>query len=234
MKLKTKDRIIFALDVPKLDRKTHVLLNKLEGKIRTIKVGLELFSKYGKNILQEFSGFDVFLDLKLDDIPTTIQRTVKNLIHPRIKFMTFQGDNLTIRAAIKAYQDWNYSNWPVFLFVPILSSRKFEFNPSFEHYYLKEMIDKVLREGNELAKVGFIASGERIKTIRQHDRECVIISPGVRLSGGDKNEHKESATPFDAINNGADYIVVGRPIRDAKNPVAVIKQIKDNIEGKYQ
>jgi len=118
MKLKTKDRIIFALDTPNLDRKTHVLLSKLEGKIRTVKVGLELFCRHGKQILKEFSGFDVFLDLKLDDIPTPIERTVENLIHPRIKFMTFQGDNLTVRAAIKAYQSWNYSTWPVFLYVP--------------------------------------------------------------------------------------------------------------------
>jgi len=87
-------------------------------------------------------------------------------------------------------------------------------------------------ERNELVKVGFIASGDRIPVIRDQDRECVIISPGVRLWGGDKNEHKKSATPFEAINMGADYIVVGRPIRDAKNPIAVIKQIKDNIDGK--
>ena len=231
--MRTKDRIIFALDVPKLDRQTHVLLSKLEGKIKTVKVGLELFCRQGVYILKEFSGFDVFLDLKLDDIPTTIERAVRNAIHPRVKFMTFQGDNLTIRAAVKAYENYNYSTWPEFMYVPMLSSRVFDFNPNFEQYYLKDMVEKVLREKtSHLVHIGFIASGERIQTIRGLDRECTIISPGVRLPGGDKAEHQKTATPYEAINMGADYIVVGRPIRDAKNPVAVIKQIKDNIDGK--
>lgn len=223
--MKPKDRIIFALDVPKIDRKTHVLLDKLEGKIKTIKIGLELFSRYGLAVLHHFRGFDVFLDLKLDDVPTTVERTIRNLQHPRIKFITLQGEEDTIVAAVKGW-DSNYLKPPIFLHVPMLSSREFTFNPSMAHYYLTDIIKKDIKCHKD---IGFIASGKRIKVIREVTPNSIIVSPGIRLPNTELDEHKESATPADAINSGANYIVIGRFIRDARAPIKKIKEIVDNI-----
>jgi len=220
--MKDKDRIIFALDVPELDRKTHFLLHRLEGKIKTIKVGLELFTRHGLSLLDQLHGFDIFLDLKLDDVPTTITRTVRNLQHPSIKFMTLMGETDTLKAA---YEGWD---GPTYLYVPMLSSRVFSFNPSMEDYYLKDMVKAAVLFDKG---IGFIASGDRIKIVREFAPDSVIVSPGVRLPSKEADEHKKVATPHEAINNGADYIVIGRPIRDAKSQIQAISGILKNIKN---
>lgn len=214
--LNIKNKIIVALDV---DTSQHaaVITNKLDGLISFYKIGWQLFMSEGMDIVHRISndGYKVFLDLKIDDIPNTVEKATSRLpyIH-NLEFMTLQGDDDTFLAAVKGNKNITYLN------VPILSSR----NIIFEHFFLKLQIKPLINAGCN----GFILSGDRIKVVRDEYPDVLIVSPGIRLDG-DTNEHKKFLTPKEAFDNGSDYVILGRPIVNAKNPADVIKRIEESV-----
>ena len=211
--METKDRLIVALDFadPAAARE---LTMKLAGVVSFYKVGWDLFLAGGIPFVQELfaHGNKVFLDLKMDDIPETVKRAVRQLHHCGAHFFTLQGDHETFQAAKAGRGTAPYPT--AFLFVPVLSSR---LEGTFDLDARKEL--EIMVEGGI---EGVVASGRMVGLIREYfiysRKDLIIVAPGIRQTGQSYNDHRRSLTPSQALKAGADYLVVGRPIRDAKDP----------------
>lgn len=230
------DRLIVALDFPALEPASR-LVEDLDGIASFFKVGLELCLAAGLRTIRERLGAQtLFVDLKLpDDIPETIKRTVALATELDVKLMTLSAgaDAPTMRAAVAGRGG---AAQPKFLFVPIVSSMdRHDFaattgrDASEFDSWLCQRAARAIDAGCD----GVIASGDAIRLLRQALPEILIVSPGIRPSGAATHDHKRSSTPGEAIANGADLLVVGRPIRDAGDRAArrrVVTTIVEEIE----
>lgn len=211
------ERLIFALDVPTSEEALG-LVGQLDGLVSFFKVGLELLMGGGLvELLSHLNGKRVFVDLKLpDDIPETIRRTVARSAALHVDFLTLSGSVMpaTIAAALDGRGP---SARPKLLYVPLLSSQEQTGPPSATSLERDTESGPLRRARAALAAGcdGLIASGGMIELFSQLRPKPLLVSPGVRPAGKPTDEHKRSATPAQAIRMGADYLVVGRPIRDA-------------------
>lgn len=227
-------RLIFALDVPSMNS-AREYIKQLDGVVRFFKIGLELFLARDVTFFQELQdrGCHIFLDLKMCDIDETVRRTVDLAGKLGINFITILGNAATARAAAQGR-----GNWPIqVLFVPLLSSwgekdlRDLHLvGPGCRFDTLTDYVcwgaDQAIANGCN----GLIASGEYIDVLRKRfDPPVTLVCPGIRPTGINHQEHQRTATPYDAIRNGADYLVVGRPIRDASHPREMAQTIIDDI-----
>jgi orotidine-5'-phosphate decarboxylase len=216
--------IIVALDVPTKE-KALCILQELKGHVSNIKIGPVLFTRCGPDIVREAQrmGMDVFLDLKLYDIPNTVASTVTAMCELGIKFFTvhISGGRDMLRAAVESLKD--VKPRPNILGVTVLTSVAGAD---------KEEIIELAKMAKETCLSGVISSPLEIKDIRNEvGKDFLIVTPGIRPSGSDTGDQKRIATPKSAISDGADYIVVGRPIIDAPKPVEVVKQILSEISS---
>jgi orotidine-5'-phosphate decarboxylase len=230
-----KDRLIVALDVD-TRAEAMALVRQLGAAAGFYKVGLQLFMENGLHIVRELveSGKKVFLDLKIDDTPRTVQEAVRNIAIDGVEFFTLQGNADTAKAAREGRAG---KPTPRFLQVTFLSS--WDANDLREYLHIgasepgvdidERVVDRarrILAAGSD----GVIASGSSVKRLRQAYPELLIVTPGIRPAGVKTDDHKRSLTPFDAIAAGADYLVVGRPIRAAKDSSGTARQIVEDIE----
>ena len=227
--MEARSRLIVALDVP-TRREALALVQELRGVVTMFKVGLELIVGGGVPEVVEALGPDqrLFLDLKTpSDIPETVKRTVRSIASwPAIELLTL--DVHTTRPAIQAAREGRGSRpHPKLLMVSWLSSMDASDLPGGD-------LDAHLRQRASFARAqgcdGMIASGGAIAVVRAVWPEAVIVSPGVRPAGAATDDHKRAATPADAIRAGADYLVVGRPIRDAADRPGAARALIEEIE----
>lgn len=228
-------QIIFPLDFSDLKealRYVHLLKNH----IAIFKVGLELFVNSGPSAVKEVldaGGRGVFLDLKFHDIPETVRRTLRNRVIERVGFITVHtGDGTALlSAAVKSV-----SPETKVLGVTVLTSlSEAELQKTLllkEGISMKELVLHRAKMARDAGCAGVVCSGLELPLIReQFGKELITVVPGVRplwsLVGGD--DQSRIVTPRDAALRGADYIVVGRPIRDAKDPVGAVEKILDEI-----
>ncbi len=236
--LSSGDRLIVALDVPSVqDAKKY--LDDLEGVVWFYKIGLELFLAVNREFLEEVRARQcrIFLDLKMNDIDETVRRSVNLAGDLGVDFLTILGNHATAKAAVHGRGDRPLK----ILTVPLLSSwgerdlQELGLLPSNNGDSVRfSTLDDYVIWRAEMAMAqgcdGLIASGKYVKMFRERfDEKVVIVSPGVRPAGHDTHEHQRSLTPFDAIQAGADYLVVGRPIRDAQNRREAAQRIQDDI-----
>jgi orotidine-5'-phosphate decarboxylase len=233
--LEPRERIIVALDVPTSVDALRIV-RELKGLVSFYKVGLELLMSGGmgdllRSLVQEHS---VFVDLKLpNDIPETVGRVVNIAADIGVKFITLSNSATreTIAAAVAGRVG---RPDPQLLYVSFLSSLD---RTDFAQQYGRPESDfePFLEERTTVAKEagaeGFIVSGKEIAFLRKRypRGQTLIVSPGIRLSGAPKDDHKRTCTPAEAIQLGADYIVVGRPIRNAPNKREAVQHIIDEI-----
>jgi orotidine-5'-phosphate decarboxylase len=230
-----QERLIVALDVD-----THVealqLVSSLGNDVSFYKVGLQLFMAGGLTIVKRIvdQGKKVFLDLKIDDTPRTVQEAVRNSAIDGVEFFTLQGNAATARAA-RAGRGQRAS--PKFLQVTYLSSwdsadllEHLNVEPGADMLSIDEQVVNRARRILDSGCDGVIASGTSVSRLRREYPSLLIVTPGIRLAGGSSDDHKRSMTPFEAIGAGADYLVVGRPIRSADDPKATTLQIQQQIE----
>lgn len=213
------NKIIVALDGFETMNDLFNLVHKLDTSITHYKIGLEAFIKFGGMTLVDnlnaFTHKKVFLDLKIEDIPETVTLAVKALAG-KVEFTTLRGDHSVIYAAVQGLFDAE-AKLPILLWVPILSSQKEEFT---------------LPHNSLMATApfgGIITSGTRIKYFRERFPDTIIVAPGIRMEMNSRDDHAFSTTPENAIKWGADYLVVGRPITKAADPVAAVKMIQERI-----
>jgi len=228
-----EERLIVALDVA-TPREARALVEKLDGAARFYKVGLELFTAGGYFELVEWlvkRGNRVFADLKLYDIPETVRRAVANLRGCGATFLTVHGHRSVMEAAAREKGTMKI------LAVTVLTS--FDQRDLEEMGATKGVAELVLaraRGAVETGCDGVIASGlEAAKLRAQFKDRLLIVTPGIRpAENRPADDQKRTVDVGQAFANGADYIVVGRPIRDAKDPRAAAEGIQKTISGIFK
>jgi orotidine-5'-phosphate decarboxylase len=225
----TEDRIIVALDVP-TKREALDLVEKLRSQISFFKIGLQLYTVEGPEIVRAVSstGSKVWLDLKLHDIPNTVARAVESASRLDVQMLTIHlsGGSEMIRAATAA----RASNMLV-LGVTVLTSSTEE---ALREIGIQDKVDnqvlRLAKLGVENGIDGIVASPHEIKPLRREfGNKIKIAVPGIRPSGAEANDQKRTMTPHDALDAGADYLVIGRPIIAHRNPHEAVAKILDEI-----
>lgn len=234
-----KERLIFALDVPGEEQARNIV-EELKGLVSFYKVGWELFLSTGLNFVKELKdqGHKVFLDVKITpDIEEQLKRSVQALAESGVDFMTIHGNGKTAQLVREARGDL-----PVkILSITVLTSMdyhdmrdlyitdpdsdyslKFPTVESFVLFRAKEALDN----GCD----GLIASGDHGNMLRREfGNDFLLVCPGIRPDWSQHNGHKRPSTPRMAIESGADYLVVGRPIRDSLSRRDAAQKIIDEI-----
>ena len=232
-----KDYIIFPLDVPTVEAaKTYVEL--LSESVGMFKVGLELFIRSGPELIDFINASaasGVFLDLKLHDIPATVFRAMERIADLGVKFSTVHCGETSrmLEAAVRGA-----GSRVGVLGVTVLTSISGEDIKAagFRKPFYEDPA-RLVAERAAMARsagcAGIVCSGQEVKMIKQtFGRDFIAVTPGIRPLWDDINKHDQRrvATPAMAIENGSDYLVIGRPIRDAKDPKAAALQIAEEIE----
>lgn len=227
-----RERLIAALDVPTA-AEARQLVEKLGGAVSFYKIGLELSTSGEYYTLLDWlvkRGNRVFCDLKLHDIPETVRRAVANLRGRGVGFLTVHADRGVMEAAVKEKGDIGI------LAVTVLTSTSQE--DLAEQGYpgkLDELVLKRARAAAEIGCAGVICSGLEVAGIKSKvGGNLLAVTPGIRPAGGDSADQKRVVDVAQAFRNGADYIVVGRPIRDAKDPAGAAEAMQATIAGIFK
>ena len=220
-------RLAFALDVKDLNR-AYQILEEISGLKIIVKIGYVLFIKGGKELVKHIKekGFDIFLDLKLHDIPNTVYNGVSAATDLGVDYLTIHtlGGVDMMKKAVEAKGDSNLK----LLGVTILTSHDESYIKYIgTKYTLKELTLHLAEEGIKNGLDGIVCSSHEVKEIKESiKRDFLAVVPGIRLKGGEsEDDQSRISTPKKAIQQGADIIVVGRPILNSKNRKETIKQI---------
>ena len=235
MTLKPKDRLIFALDVSSLEEvKKWVRL--LKGYVGIFKVGKELFTACGPNVVDIIhkAGGEVFLDLKFHDIPNTVARAGVAAAGLGVKmFNVHTIGGLKMMEAVRESVDETCKRGrrPIILGVTILTSMD---EKTIKQVGIQGSVRKRVLQLAKLAKKagldGVVASPLEVKDIKKKlGKDFIIVTPGIRMPDSKPDDQNRTMTPKQAISAGADYIVVGRPIREAKDPVEAARKILEEM-----
>lgn len=226
-----EDRLIFALDVPSPEDARR-LVSTLKESVRFYKVGLELFLAGGFGLVDWLLEQDkkVFLDLKLYDIPETVSRAVRQIRQRPITFTTVHGDDAILEAACREKGELGI------LAVTVLTS--LDQNALRDLGFTADVHDLVLsraRRALEIGCAGVIASGREARSLKESlGEDLAIVTPGIRpVENRAADDQKRVVTVEDAIRNGADYLVIGRPIRDAADPYQAALQVQGTLQGLF-
>ncbi|MBU0506598.1 MAG: orotidine-5'-phosphate decarboxylase [bacterium] len=218
-----KNKIVVALDVSTFDQ-AKKLIDELTGHVGVFKVGKQLFTRLGPTIVEYIKkqGGQVFLDLKFHDIPNTVRGACHAAGDLDVDFLTIHtmGGFEMMRAARQGVIDSGNEKTKV-LGVTILTSINQDVLR--EDLNLKVPLGEQVLHLAKLAQMagiqGVVASPKEITLIREHtEKDFLIVTPGIRPTWYQKDDQKRTMTPKDAIEAGADYIVIGRPITMAHEP----------------
>ena len=235
-----KDRLIFPLDVPDI-REASRLAALLGDHVGVFKVGLELFVAAGPPAVDRISGLTragIFLDLKFHDIPETVRRAVRALSRlRRVTFLTVHPDPGLLEAVVD-----EVSPPTKVLAVTALTSldRSQLLRLGLRPELAGKPVDLVLQRAAIAAEAGchgVVCSGGEVAAVkRQFGERLVTVVPGIRPEWGgvDRDDQRRVAPPCQAVREGADYIVVGRPIRNASDPVEAAARVVAEIERGLQ
>jgi orotidine-5'-phosphate decarboxylase len=226
-----RDRVIVACDVPDL-KSLESLLDRLEGRPSFYKVGLELFVAEGERAIEAVRkrGGRIFLDLKLHDIPETVARAVQSARRIEAELLTVHtsgGYEMLSRAAQAA------EGGVKILGVTVLTSLvEDDLRAEGIETTIPEMVRARARIAAKAGIAGLVCSSHEIEAARGAAPGLFIVVPGIRPAvgaGAAAGDQKRVATPDFAIRNGADYLVVGRPLRDAPEPAKAFESLVGEV-----
>jgi orotidine-5'-phosphate decarboxylase len=220
-------RLIVALDFPSAD-KALAFTDRLEGRCRWFKVGLELYLAAGNSIVWQLKeqGFSVFLDLKLHDIPNTVAGAVRSVSSLGVDLLTVHasGGPAMLQAAAEAAA--SQPRAPRLLAVTVLTSMDAgQLSTIGVSDAPAEQALRLARAAYQAGITGLVCSPEEAARMRLELPDSVLVTPGIRPAGSDIGDQKRIATPSAALSAGADYLVVGRPITQAAEPAAAAEAI---------
>ncbi len=243
--MNSKSQLIVALDVPTFEE-ARGLVEQLVGKVDIFKVGSQLFTACGPVVVRyiQAQGKKVFLDLKYHDIPNTVANAVKAAVNLSVPGHDIQGSQkknyqpllmLTVHtiggaemlkaAAEAARAQAKILNVPSprVVGITVLTSEDKADN-------IKNIVLQRARLAKDCGLDGVVASSEEASSIRKElGKDFTIVTPGIRPSGAAHGDQKRVSTPAEAIKNGSNFLVVGRPIVEAKNPLLAAEEILREI-----
>jgi orotidine-5'-phosphate decarboxylase len=228
-----RERLIFALDVPDLER-ARALIDTLGDAVQFYKLGLEFFlSGHYFELAADLQarGKKIFADLKLFDIPATVASAVRQLARHRVDFCTVHGNDGMLRAAAAAKGDMR-----ILAVTALTSLDQGDLDDLGFQCDARTLVLSRARRALEAGCDGVVSSGLEVPALRAAvDHALITVCPGIRPILNDEapppDDQSRIVTPGDAIASGADYLVVGRPIRDAADPRAAAEQIQSQIAG---
>lgn len=237
--LSAAERIVIALDLDS-DREALGLVDELNGSVGMFKVGHQLFTAYGPDIVRRITGKGarVFLDLKYHDIPNTVAKASTEAVKLGASIFNVHalGGRDMMKAAAHAAADAADALGrprPLVLAVTVLTSmdeaalrRDLKINRS-----LRREVAHLADMARQCGMGGVVASPQEITMLRRSIRTpFVILTPGVRPAGAGKDDQKRTMTPGEAVDAGADYIVIGRPVLMSDDRKAAVETIVREIE----
>jgi len=229
--MKARDRLIVALDVPGA-KEARSLVGRLAGHVGLFKVGSQLFTAAGPELVQEVvaRGEKVFLDLKFHDIPNTVAGAVASASRLGVSLVDVHG--LGGRGMMEAAVGALPAMGTRLLAITILTSHD---AASLDQIGLHGSLDDSVRRlallAREAGADGVVASPHEVSLIREAcGTDFLIVTPGIRPSGAPAGDQARPATPATALVAGADYIVVGRPITKSEDPAAAADAIVAEME----
>jgi orotidine-5'-phosphate decarboxylase len=224
-----REKLIVALDFDS-QMKAMKFVSTVQDKIKVLKVGLELYSVAGPDLVAKLidMGFDVFVDLKLHDIPNTVNKAAKVLGRMGVKYATAHaagGKEMLVSANegfLEGRTDAKLKGDCYMLGVSVLTS---------DLGHSVDLLISRVKEIEDARLSGLVCSGVDLNILKSAGNRMFKVVPGIRPPGSSKDDQIRVVTPNEAIQMGADMIVVGRPITAAKNPSAVIDSILDSISN---
>lgn len=223
------DRLIVALDVPDAAA-ARALVQRLGDAVSFYKIGLELAMSEEFFALLAWlraQGKDVFVDLKFFDIPETVARAVRALSRHGARFCTVHGNQAMMEAAARAKGD----TLKVLAVTALTSLDRGDLDDLGFRCDVGELVLSRARRALAAGCDGVVSSGLEVERLRREaPRELIVVTPGIRpLDNTAESDQKRVMTPARALQAGADYLVVGRPIRDAADPRAAAQAIQREI-----
>jgi orotidine-5'-phosphate decarboxylase len=231
--MEPKQRLIVALDVDKYE-KAEKLVDILADEVDIFKVGIATFVDFGEKIIKKIQdkGKKTFLDLKFHDIPNTVRQVAKAAAKKKVFMMNFHcmGGKKMLEEAVKGAREAQEGK-VLLLGVTVLTSMREE---DLMQLGIKGSVENKVLELARLAKEagldGVVASSEEARRIKEEiGSDFTVVAPGIRPIWAASGDQKRVMTPEQAVRNGADYIVVGRPIVEADDPRDAARKIIDEI-----
>ncbi|HDZ09891.1 orotidine-5'-phosphate decarboxylase [Pseudohongiella sp.] len=234
--MQDQNKIIIALDMAN-EHDVMTLLRQLDPAQCRVKVGKELFTRYGPTLVRQISGmgFDIFLDLKFHDIPNTVSKAVAAAAELGVWMLTLHaaGGAEMLRAARDAVSTCEHK--PLLVAVTLLTSlEQDDLTVQGVQRTPLEQVQRLASLAQECGMDGVVCSaaeaGELRKLLR---KDFLLVTPGIRPQGDAANDQKRIVTPAAAILEGSDYLVIGRPITRAREPVEKLALIQQEISGMH-
>jgi orotidine-5'-phosphate decarboxylase len=230
-----RSKIIFALDVDNFNAAKHWVAT-LAGRVGMFKVGKQLFTAYGPDIVRMIENFnaEVFLDLKYHDIPNTVAMASREAARLKVKLFNLHalgGYEMMARTREMMDREFPGENRAKVLAVTILTSSTEETLRAvgIEHP-VAEMVPRLALLAKRAGLDGVVASPQEVPLIRQAcGDDFLIVTPGVRPAFAAADDQKRIMTPAEAVAAGADYLVIGRPISAAAEPLLAVEAIVDEM-----
>ena len=220
MSFENSKKVLIALDYD--DQETALaFVKQLSPDTCRLKVGKEMFTYFGPEFVKELIelGFDVFLDLKFHDIPNTVYEAVKSAADLGIWMVNVHasGGRAMLEASKKALEGFDQP--PLLIAVTVLTSLS---EDSLSEVGIKDLSEQVLRLAeltNECDLNGVVCASTDVKAIKIiFGKDFITVTPGIRPNDSKVNDQNRISTPSEAVKNGSDYLVIGRPITGSENP----------------
>jgi orotidine-5'-phosphate decarboxylase len=228
------DRLIVALDTPALSPALRIA-RQLRGLARYVKIGSILFTAEGPAAIRRLRalGFEIFLDVKFHDIPSTVEKSCRAATAHRVALLTVHasGEPAMLEAAARGVRDEAVRRRlprPRVLGVTVLTSVATSNAPA-----MRRRVKALARQAARAGLDGVVASAQEAALLRrQYARPFLIVCPGIRSGQAAHGDQARVATPAQAVASGADLLVVGRPITDARDPRAAAQQMLKEMEAR--
>jgi orotidine-5'-phosphate decarboxylase len=231
-----RERLIVALDVPDAASAAKLVM-RLGGACTWFKVGMELFTAVGPSVLEPIlkAGHHVFLDLKFHDIPNTVAGAVRSAAGLGVHMVNVHaGGGPAMLSAARAALE-GLSNPPELLAVTMLTSMdQAQVTAVGLEHSPKEQVELLAQMSLAAGISGFVCSAQEVSTLRTlTGPDGILVTPGIRPAGAAIGDQSRIATPAEALRNGASFLVVGRPITSAPDPVqaaeAILKEMAEAL-----
>ncbi len=231
-KIAARDRLILALDVPS-SADAERLLDQVSDQIGFVKIGLELYTAAGPEMVRRVidRGKRVFLDLKFLDIEETVRRATARVATMGVELLTVHANRKALGAAV---QGRGSSKLKLLAVTVLTNFDSQDLRDMGIQYSMQELVSARALLASEVGCDGVVASGEEAGVLRPKvGPRFMIVTPGVRPAGKGVDDHARVTTPTQTIAAGADYLVIGRPIRDAADPAVAAAAILSEMQAAF-